>query len=676
TGFLLDLSRTVSQQSDSSGFAEDHFLVTYFLNICIYFGFKSNFFYNQVQMSSDSCDSETTVTSHPSQEVTTPLAMDQPAFDLPDGREEEAGSGSASESDGSNSSRKAHTNKESPEQIPQYTAHHLPRIRPTGRQQDETLDEENSERWDQTEPELEPGQTMVTAEQETHPESKGSQNDSEEEPQHARNPTETAAETDSPTESASAQVEPVSLEDSETLYPVAPPSPVLSALHRAKQITLNRTASQSSEVMKTPKIGRRRRDIIPMQRSSSLPSSLLSPSRIVSSVRIQFGQGLVSCTQPKYSFKYTPEAEDKKDKEEEEEEGEEEEQANCLSTLIINPASSSGFNKNPPATFPPKPIAPPDWPQGVTPQGSQFASPYLSYQGYNPYLPIPHHINPHLTMAPEHALHPGLPPSVPGFHPGLGSALSPGPNIHPGPPYPAASGPGPGQSTSSTEMQLRKVLHDIRGTVQSLVSHWSGLLSLPINVCFTLCLSLFFQSLAEFQQKRRSLNLFRSQMMDLELAIIRQQAPVYSHLSPADRLELEQLQSLRSAVREELQELEQQLEDRLMELTHRTQHRVNAHQRTVICLGRLGERARDCSERKRREVLYIPFFCNTVTVLFHRVFVETTVLKVSPLPLPVSLLLSLVFQIRESVAQEVRREIYSELMAAVSPRLPARQPPP
>lgn len=47
------------------------------------------------------------------------------------------------------------------------------------------------------------------------------------------------------------------------------------------------------------------------------------------------------------------------------------------------------------------------------------------------------------------------------------------------------------------------------------------------------------------------------------------------------RLELEQLQSLRSAVREELQELEQQLEDRLMELTHRTQHRVNAHQR--IC---------------------------------------------------------------------------------------------
>lgn len=39
-------------------------------------------------------------------------------------------------------------------------------------------------------------------------------------------------------------------------------------------------------------------------------------------------------------------------------------------------------------------------------------------------------------------------------------------------------------------------------------------------------------------------------------------------------MEVEQLQSLRSEVREELQELEQQLEDKLMELTHPTQHRV------------------------------------------------------------------------------------------------------
>lgn len=38
---------------------------------------------------------------------------------------------------------------------------------------------------------------------------------------------------------------------------------------------------------------------------------------------------------------------------------------------------------------------------------------------------------------------------------------------------------------------------------------------------------------------------------------------------------MEQLQALRSAVREELQELEQQLEDRLLDLTQQTKYGVH-----------------------------------------------------------------------------------------------------
>lgn len=890
----VDLSRTGSQQSDSSGFAEEP---SADLNSHL-----------KVQVSSDSCDSETTVTSHPSQDVATPLAMDKPAFDLPDGREEEARPGEAAESDRSNSSREEHMDTETSEQIPQYTAHHLPRSRPV--QQDETLGKENVERRDRTDPDPEPesAQSMPAAEQQAQPESKESQHDSEQGPEHTQNPTETEGDTDTSTEKTrlyKVKVEPVFLDDSESLCPVALASPVHSALDRAKQS--NRTASQ--------------RRGISMQRSSSLPSSLLSPCKIVSSVRIQFGQGLASCTQPKYSFKYTPEPEDKEEeedgREEKEEEEVEEEPTNCLSTLIINPASSSSSKKKSPAVFPPKPIPrylmrpsyslqspspPPDWPSGVNaeswstqsvpdlssnpqqpghfqqnmnayrnqpslnpeenlfpnshrsaqypcpspnlnqrfnssphpfmsnpalqytpphlhgslpnlhhhhspsvnhhcsltsllqpstspgpqhdsmsnlhplstptsphhippghlhpgpsgmyhpvynhqyshqqpyqlpPQGSQFGSPYFSHQGYNPYLSFPHHTHLHPTVSPEHSLHPGLAPP-PGFHIGMGLALSPGHNLHPGLRDANAPGPGPGQSPSSTEMQLRRVLHEIRGTVQSL-----NRADTPDTFSEPRATLPNHQTLAEFQQKRRSLNLFRSQMMDLELAIIRQQAPIYNHLSPADRLELEQLQSLRSAVREELQELEQQLEDRL-ELTHRTQHRGLHRDFSVESLSTASAlRAMEPVSDLLREQLFLQ---SEIGSDRHSSYTNPSPRSVSPVredqgggdgkqkqgmyrasinitPAPpprlnvhteeteeeerasdgaalaaggggrgeapeveegaagevrVDSLQQLIKEIRESVAQEVRREIFSELLAAISPRpspLPARQPP-
>ncbi|KAM9343132.1 protein ITPRID2 [Pholidichthys leucotaenia] len=861
-----DLLRTVSQQSDSSGFAEEP-------------SADSNG-YLKVQESSDSCDSETTVTSHPSQDLPTPIALDQPAFELPDIRGEEPESSSTAKADGSSS----------PVQIPQYTAHHLPHSSPTGTQQDETQDEEQVESGESTDPdpEQETAQSVPAAEQQLRQELEVTQNQSvsEEEPQNMQ----ISTNTEGGSGEDQTQLESVLLEDSSELRPLPPSSPVLKALNRAKQQQLSSTGSQSSRAT------RGRRGMFPVQRSSSLPSSLLSPSRVVSSVRIQFGKGQTSCTQPRYSFKYTQEVAGDQEKEE----GEENRETSCLSTLIINPTSSRDSNKIPPSASPPKPIPhyltcssyslqtastpPPDWstgghpwstqsvpdfpshqeqldhlqqnqrfnqqrwnpgqpfpgpltsaqdsdsnpnssprfnsspyhftvnthppsgfhpygslpnllhpptsslhhhssltslhrpftplvhphtsmsnlnetsspavsrhaslghshpgnpsvppqayghpfshqsPYSVSPHSPHFTSPYLGYH-VNPQMGFHPAVHPHSPFFPEHSLHPGLAPPVPDFLTGPGLFLSPGRNLHMGV---AAPGPVPSQGPSSTEMQLRRVLHEIRGTVQSLNQNQADTpdgfndhrSALPTH-----------QSLAELQQKRRSLNLFRSQMMDLEMLILRQQAPAYNHMSPAERLELEQLQSLRSAVREELQELEQQLEDKLMEMTEHTRRRSLHRGSSVDSLYATSAlRALEPVSDLLREQLFLQseLSSDRHTPLIEpsprsaspvrgggdevdaeqRQEVYRASINITPAPPPrpntqteravegeednegeeeqqqgaagyagLDNLQQLIREIRESVAQEVRREIYSELLAAVSPRhspLPARQQP-
>ncbi|XP_076603276.1 protein ITPRID2 isoform X2 [Chaetodon auriga] len=919
TSRAIDLLRTVSQQSDSSGFAEEPS--------------ADSSSYLKVQDSSDSCDSETTVTSHPSQDVATPLALDQPAFTLPDGTEKEVGPDGAAGADGRNGSRGDDEHDGSLEHIPQYTAHQLPLNRPVG-MQDKTQDEERVGSGDRTDPEPEPEitQSVSAAEQEPQPELEHTQNQSasDQEPQHTQNQTETPTDTKPPTGGVDVKdgtQEHELLCVSGSLRPPAPSSPVLSALKRAKQNQLTRewklADPQSGNTPQIPGRGRGRgRRGVPLQRSSSLPTSLLSPSRVVSSVRIQFGRGQASCSQPRFSFKYTQEDGGDKEEEAEEEKDEEEGQTNCLSTLIINPASLPDSNNKPrlptEAPIQPKPIPrylmrssyslqssspPPDWSPGghahswstqsvpdlsssqqqlgqfqqnmsgnqnqqswhpgqmmfpypnpnpnhtaqclnpspspspgrnpspypytmypplqcpsplhpytslpnllqhnpslihhssltslhqpttptvpqhgslfnlhqpspsaaspgnlhpgaplmhyqgynhlnshqspyhATPHGPQFASPYLGFHGYNmnPHLASPHPVTQCQPLAPEHNLHPGLAPSAPGFLPGLSSTLSPGQGLHQGHTPPAPS---------TTEMQLRKVLHDIKGTVQSLSQNQANTpdvfsehrAALPSH-----------QSLAELQHKRRSLNLFRSQMMDLELSIIRQQALVYKHLSPADRMEMEHLQALRSAVREELQELEQQLEDRLMGLTHHTQYRGLHRDSSIDSLSTASAlRAMEPVSDLLREQLTLQ---SEISYSGHapstnpssrssspvrgeggdrgdreqRQGVYRASINITPAPPPrpnthteeegeeeeegerdreggrgggggggggggeiseveevaggirVENLQQLIREIRESVAQEIRREIYSELLATMSPRqspLPRRQ---
>ncbi|KAM9850853.1 protein ITPRID2 [Aulostomus maculatus] len=869
-----DLLRTVSQQSDSSGFAEEPSVDSSYL---------------KVQESSDSCDSETTVTSHPSQDVATPLALDQQAFDLIDVSEKEMEPDGAADTDEKISSKDKDGDDESSEQVPHYIAHQLPKSK--------AEEQHHQTRYDGH---VETGRLGI--EEEPQPELEHTQNLSipEQEPEHTQKRIETAVYTETPIVSVGAEDKAQvgnELMDL-SLCPPVPSSPVLSALNRAKQNHLSREGQQvipqPSETNPIPSRGRERGSNS-LQRSSSLPSSFLSPSRVVSSVRIQFGRGHTSFTRPRYSFKYSKEARSPED---------EEGQTSCLSTLIINPASSSGscnqpsglptetptptkpiprylmqssqslhspspppgslsghhvlswstqsvpdlsstqqpfdqfqqgmmsqqqqqslnpgqimfpyryptahyintpspgpspncnpnpypFTLNPPPQYPTphhnlslthhssltslyQPITstlpqhsslsnlhqpststvphhinlPPGTPimhhhgyshscshqspQYSTPESSMYASPYLGCHGYsmNPHLAFPH---PHIhfsSMASEHSSLQVQTPPAPGFPPGMSSGPGLGHSLHPRPTSPAVAGPH--HIMSSTEMQLRRVLHDIRGTVQSLNQNRA---ETPDVFTDQRAAPPSPQALTEFQQKRQSLNLFRCQMMDLELSIIRQQALVYKHLSPADRLEVEQLQSLRAAVREELQELEQQLEDRLMELTQHTPHKGLHRGSSIDSLSTASAlRAMEPVSDLLREQLFLQSELSYVDHVAstepssrssspvrdgggseQRPSMYRACINITPTPPPrpnthakkedeeeatlrndkagveevpeeerptgelrVENLQHLIREIRESVAEEVRREIYSELMAAVSPRgslLPTRQHP-
>ncbi|TWW81140.1 Sperm-specific antigen 2 [Takifugu flavidus] len=720
-----DLSRTVSQQSDSSGFAEEPSVDS-----------NSSL---KVQESSDSCDSETTVTSHPSQDVATPIALDHPAFEPPDAAEkEELLPAGPVEADDRQSLSEEQQHDHNSEEVPQYIAHHLPLNRGTVLRQEDSQDEGTAPSEDRTKAESFI-QNVSAAEQEPRCDVGHISNipDVKEEPELPQNQSEFTADAESHTKKAEVErqerEECVLLNQPHSIDNRVSSSPVLSALKRAQQVRGGQWVEpKANSPNLVPSGGRGRGRGVPLQRSSSLPSTVLWPSKVVSSISIQFGKGQTSCTPPRYSFRFAQESGVEKESEQEKKEGQ-----TKSSMSALNPASSSGsINKpNPPseAPIPPKPFPrhltrssyslqssspPPDLSQGghssswgtrsvpdlpaaqqqhrrfeentatnqnhpgwspafpysnfnlhtpvqylnpspspspapmmlnpplqypsplqpyaslpnlcqynspavgsssslsalhqpvtptvdqhsrsllnlhqptsfstphhsslgnlhfgaalhhqgynhlhnnqpyhhSTPHGSQCASPYLGYHGYNAF---PQSFPQCAPQAPEHSLYQGLTPHPPGFLTAPASSFSSFSSFHSTHTPPAMS---------STEMQLRKVLHDIKGAVQSLGQNRT---EIQTPSCDHGAALPSHQTLAEFQQKRRSLNMFRRQMMDLEMTIIQQQSLVYKHLSPAERLEVEQLQALRSAVREELQELEQQLEDKLLDLTQQTKY--------------------------------------------------------------------------------------------------------
>ncbi|KAJ8012949.1 hypothetical protein DPEC_G00048200 [Dallia pectoralis] len=515
------LLRTASQQSDSSGFAEDPSTDG-----------SSN--YLKVQESSDSCDSETTVTSHVG-EVTTPLALDYPAFERLQGEDQE---------------------------VPQNSVYQFTRPGKTK--------EDDVPYWfsDSIRPHSPSCRSLSTS------------------------------------------------------------ASVLEALHRAK----NRASSPGSqgplmEGRVTARSQFRRR--APMIRSQSLPTSLLNPSSVVSAVRIQFGQGTVThCTPPVFSYRYTPEDEDTEEANSivEEEEGAEDvgqRSGSCRATLLINreavPPHGPVMHGDGELRKPPYPLSIPRHLTGSTCSLHNHSSPsewrerplgehHRTWSAPTPpHMALPSHLydsvpyHPHYRSSLPPHMSPGHPHSAPyaNFPHGSQSShfpyfspnssppcsapfSSPLHNYHSNPygqhnafPYPPAhdpmaAGSRPPPAVSTTEMQLRRVLHDIRGTVQNLAQSSSEHGDeIPSDNRQQPGQSQLEMSVQELEAKRRSLKVFRSQMMDLELSLMKQQALVYQHLSHNERQEADQLQDLRSAVRQELQELELQLEDRLLTLNER-----------------------------------------------------------------------------------------------------------
>ncbi|NXM71597.1 SSFA2 protein, partial [Serilophus lunatus] len=332
----------------------------------------------------------------------------------------------------------------------------------------------------------------------------------------------------------------------------------------------------------------------PLRRSQSLPTALLNPVKVVSSVNVQLTPGKQTlCSPPSFTYKYTHGEEDEKAASENDKSEDEAatSQPVCKSTLFIAPSSSK---KEVPQTGPQRlseelsPTRVQSCPLHMPAHMSQSTCSLHS-------LPTEWQDRPlceHMRTLSSHSV-----PSMSGSS--FGAMLSPYScpffPRHAGVPHrPLAINP-----PSTVEMQLRRVLHDIRNSLQNLsqypvmrgqdLSAGTGYTTQRSSI-----LPLYENTFQELQVVRRNLNLFRTQMMDLELTMLRQQTTVYQHMTEEERYEADQLQCLRKSVRMELQELEMQLEERLLALEDqlRSLH-MSSPYRPQTHIGMYGSRSAD-----------------------------------------------------------------------------------
>ncbi|MBV96726.1 Sperm-specific antigen 2, partial [Eschrichtius robustus] len=500
------LLRTASQHSDSSGFAEDSTDCLSLNHLQVHESLQA------MGSSADSCDSETTVTSF-GEDLVTPTAQDQPYFNeseeesltCPQMGREKAATIADKRSDG--------------QDFPQCEA-----VENTGHQRSTWSAGDHVTEITERKEDVSPAQPVELLREA----SAESDVDKSSECEFAQYTTHHILKS---LASVEAKCNEKGAEN--TTGPPSSVDRVNTALQRAqmKVCTLSnqrvgRSLIKSKDLLKQrylfAKAG------YPLRRSQSLPTTLLSPVRVVSSVNVRLSPGKETrCSPPSFTYKYTPEEEQKLEREVIEHDG----QSLVKSTIFISPsfvkkeaAAQSEVNRLE------------ECHQRRTPACSLYAPAPVSqstcalHSVHSEWQEGP--LCEHMRTLSTHSI-----PNIPGtacsaFTSPLGCPYS---HRHAAYPYRMCSLNPP----SAIEMQLRRVLHDIRNSLQNLSQHpvmrGPDLAAVPCSTQKSSVLPLYENTFQELQVMRRSLNLFRTQMMDLELAVLRQQTMVYHHMTEDER---------------------------------------------------------------------------------------------------------------------------------------------
>ncbi|NXC63665.1 SSFA2 protein, partial [Aleadryas rufinucha] len=566
------LLRTASQHSDSSGFAEDSTDCSPFNQLQVQESLQG------MGSSADSCDSETTVTSF-SEEQKTPIAKELPCFDKFEEEEEEDDDDEedydddeediisqverrkvgASSDRRRNEDRKISGSKTEQNQGQESKLSHISETvqgKVSSKEEDIASEQKESDL-------LEEGSVFEFPQYHTHHILKSMQ----------------SLEDGGSSPSSVDRVH-VALQRAEMRIISSPDSKARCALLKSKDL-LRKQKLWFAE------------SGYPLRRSQSLPTALLSPVKVVSSVNVQLTPGKETlCSPPSFTYKYTRVEEDKKTASENDRSEDEAASSHpvCKSTLFIAPSSSK---KEVPQAGPSRlseelsPTRVQSCPLHTPAAMSQSTCSLHSLPAEWQDRPLCEHMR---TLS-THSV-----PSISGssFSAMLSPFSCPFFPRHGVPHRPLAMNP-----PSTVEMQLRRVLHDIRNSLQNL-SQYPVMRGQDLSAATgyttqrSSILPLYENTFQELQVVRRNLNLFRSQMMDLELTMLRQQTTVYQHMTEEERFEADQLQSLRKSVRMELQELEMQLEERLLALEDqlRSLH-MSSPYRPQAHLGMYGSRSAD-----------------------------------------------------------------------------------